>query len=72
MFKRKTEGRKTEGKKASKHSFKDDKLESLGNKLGINSSGINFEKIKYELNRNKHNLKLLGIDKSVLKDFGLE
>ena len=72
MFKRKPEGRKVEDKKAEKYSFNDNKMESLGNKLGINSSGINYDKIKFELNRNKKNLKILGIDSSVLKEFGLE
>jgi len=67
-FKRKPEDRKTEAKR--------DKLissnyNSLGAKLGINRAGRNYDKLKFELNRNKRNLTLLGINESVLKEFGL-
>lgn len=72
MFKRKPEGRKTEAKRASKKISSPSKLDVLGAKLGINRAGRNEDKVKFELTRNKHNLKRLGIDKSVLKEFGIE
>lgn len=72
MFKRKPEGRKIEAKKASKKISSPNKLDDLGAKLGINIAGRNKDKIKYELIRNKKNLKALKIDESVLKEFGIE
>ena len=73
MFKRKPEGRKIEAKKATKHEgyISSTSYDTVGTKLGINRAGRNYHKIKFELNRNKRNLKALGIDESVLKEFGL-
>jgi hypothetical protein len=67
-FKRKSTDRKVEAKRASKNISSND---IIGAKLGINRAGRNYDKIQFELNRNKHNLKQLGIDESALKEFGL-
>jgi len=47
-------------------------LDEVGAKLGINRSGRNYDKVKFELIRNRKNLKRLKIDEKVLKEFGLE
>ena len=70
MFKRKSTERKVEAKKASKH-ISSNNYDIIGAKLGINRAGRNYDKLKFELNRNKRNLVSLGIDESVLKEFGL-
>ena len=69
MFKRKSTERKVEAKRASKNITSN--YDIIGAKLGINRAGRNYDKLKFELNRNKRNLKRLGIDESVLKEFGL-
>ena len=70
-FKRKPIQRRDEAIRAARNISSKDKLGMLGAKLGVNQRGCNYEKIKYEINRNRNNLKLLGIDESILKEFGL-
>lgn len=52
-FKRRISGRKEEAVKAKKV-FNSDDINTLANKLGISSSGINDDKIKFELNKLKN------------------
>ena len=69
-FKRKPTERKREAKRASKHITSDIK-QIVGAKLGINRAGRNIEKISFEINRNRKNLKALGITDEELLLLGL-
>jgi len=71
MFKRKPLKRKEEAKRASQNISSDIK-DIVGAKLGINRAGRNIDKISYEINRNRKNLKALGITDSDLKQLGIE
>ena len=71
MFKRKPQERKYEAKRASRN-ISSDIRDKVGAKLGINSAGRNLAKISYEINRNRKNLKALGITESDLKQLGIE
>jgi len=72
MYKRKPEGRKAEATKAKKvYNQYEDRHEDIANKLGISSSGANPEKIKFELNKIKHNKNLRKILKLTDSDFKL-
>ncbi len=70
-FKRKPIQRRDEAIRAARNISSKDKLDVIGARLGINRAGCNYDKVKYEINRNRNNLKSLGIDESVLKEFGL-
>ena len=76
MYTRKVKGRKEESKQAKKtYDQYEDRTEDIANKLGINSSGANYDKIKFELNKIKDNKNLRKILKLTDKDFkkyGLE
>lgn len=76
MFKRKPTERKIEEKRAEKKiSSKDITIkvrDSVGAKLGINRAGRNIDKISFEINRNRKNLKALGITDEELKQLGLQ
>lgn len=69
-FKRKPTERKREAKRASKNITSDIK-QIVGAKLGINRAGRNIEKISFEINRNRKNLKALGITDEELLLLGL-
>lgn len=72
LFSRKTEERKTEAKKAQKI-FNSNDIQSIANKLGISSSGVNDDKIKFELNKIRHKkdlLETLKITEADLKKYG--
>ncbi len=71
-FKRKPIQRRDEAIRAARNISSKDKLGMLGAKLGINSAGRNYDKVKFEINRNRNNIERLGIDSSMLKEFGLE
>ncbi len=76
MFKRKPTERKIEEKRAEKKiSSKDITIkvrDNVGAKLGINRAGRNIDKISFEINRNRKNLKALGITDEELKQLGLQ
>lgn len=67
MYTRKVKGRKDESKKT--YDQYEDRTEDIANKLGINSSGANYEKIQFELNKIKNNKNLRKILKLTDKDF---
>ena len=72
LFKRRPEARKEEAYVARNRDFDSSTVQSISNKLGISSSGVNKEKIIYELNKIKnkpHLLKLLKISDKDLKDY---
>ncbi len=72
LFKRRPEARKEEAYVARNTHFDSSTTQSIANKLGISSSGVNKEKIIYELNKIKnkpHLLKLLKISDKDLKDY---
>lgn len=70
-FLRRTKDRPKEAERAKK-TFSYDVKDKIGAKLGINRDGRNMDKIRYEVNRNKKNLKILGINKDELKQIGIE
>lgn len=77
MFKRKSTERKVEAKRASSdkktsHIISSNIKDIVGAKLGIQRAGRNMDKIRYEINRNRKNLKLLKITESDLKELGIE
>ena len=76
VFKRKVKERKVEAKRATQvYNQYANREEDIANKLGISSSGANFEKIKFELNKVKGKIKLREILKLTDADFkryGLE
>jgi len=67
MFKRKPQERKTEAKRASRNISSEEIRDKIGAKLGIKRDGRNLDKIAYEINRNRKNLKALGINESEVK-----
>jgi hypothetical protein len=69
-FKRKVTERKREAKRANISSI--NVKDIVGAKLGINRAGRNIDKISFEINRNRKNLKALGITDEELKALGLE
>ena len=69
-FKRKVTERKREAKRANISSI--NVKDIVGAKLGINRAGRNIDKISFEINRNRKNLKRLGITDEELKALGLE
>jgi len=72
-FKRKVTERKREAKRAEKiSSVTKDVKDIVGAKLGINRAGRNIDKISFEINRNRKNLKALGITDEELTILGLE
>jgi hypothetical protein len=71
-FKRKPTERKREAKRAEKISSPDNN-DKIGAKLGINRTGRNDVKIKFELNKIRykpHLLKILDITEQDLKNYG--
>ena len=72
-FRRKTTERKRDAKRAEKISgVTKDVKDIVGAKLGINRAGRNLAKISFEINRNRKNLKALGITDEELTILGLE
>jgi len=72
-FKRKPEERKREAKRATKKISSPDDNDKIGAKLGINRTGRNDVKIKFELNKIRHKphlLKILDITEQDLKNYG--
>jgi len=74
-FKRKLKERPIEEEKAKKiyNQYPDREIE-IGKRLGINSNGINPEKIKFELNKIKnkpHLIKILKLTPEDFKKYGL-
>jgi len=72
MFKRKPTERKTEAKRVTKQISSIELRDKVGAKLGIHRAGRNIDKIAFEINRNRKNLKRLGISSDDLKQLGLE
>lgn len=78
MFNRKTTERvdktkmQLEAKRAEKHLVPINIKDKVGAKLGINQAGRNISKILFEINRNRKNLKALGITDDDLKELGFE
>jgi len=79
LFKRGTKGtntRKTEAKKAEKKHVDSSDYQDIANRLGINRSGANKEKIVYELNRlkgkSKATWKALELTEKDFKKFGVD
>ncbi len=75
MFKRKVKERKSEAERAKKvYDSQPDREVFIGKQLGINLHGINFEKIKFELNKiknKKHLREILKLKDEDFKKYGL-